>query len=326
MRLALALALAALGCRASQASSLDAAHHPPHDAAALVAKDASLVTTQSPLRAAAPVVAAPAAPAWEAPEVRCVGHARSRDVERRAKACPARTVGRVAQWAPDAVVVLGGGMLSDGSPNCATAQRGFLAAQLDEALASAPPAFVFSGAGNGSRATKSMDESDARCVAARLRQESAAARSSGERQRLAREADGVHAGVTRVMYEADAMCAVMLRRTEPSRRDGLLARVRFEARSSTTAQNAVFTRPLLAAGRYRRVLVLTSPVLKRFGRGADLHADRAFGGFQLARQGGRWALGAVGCPIVEGPGVHTWYQFEPTDTMPEGMVMDIARR
>ena len=271
-------------------------------------------------------VAAPAVPVWAPPEVQCTGHALQRDVVRRAKACPARTVARVTQWAPDAVVVLGGGMLSNGAPNCATVQRGFITAQLDEAMRDAPPTVVFSGSGGHSRAAALMDESDARCVSARLRQESTAARGASARRRLAREADGLRAGAARAMTEADAMCAVALRRTEPARREGFLGRVRFEARSTTTVQNALFTRPLLAAGRFQRVLVLTSPVLKRFGRGADLHADRALEGFQFARRGAGWALAAVGCPIVKGVGIHTWYRFEPTTTMPQGMSMDTVRR
>ncbi len=149
MRARLALTMIALGCRASQAGSLDArAHHAP-DAAPLALKDAAVTTVAAPLRVVADAaVAGAAAPAWTPPEARCMGHALRRDVVRRAKACPARTVGRVTQWAPDAVVVLVGGMLSDGAPNCATVQRGYLAAQLDEAMRDAPPTFVFSGSGN----------------------------------------------------------------------------------------------------------------------------------------------------------------------------------
>jgi hypothetical protein len=318
----------ALGCPWSQAGALDGRAPQRPDAAPRAVRSVVLADAATPSRAPASDAGAarPAPAGWTPPEVRCRGHALQHDVVRRAKACPARTVGRVTQWAPDAVVVLGGGMLSDGAPNCATVQRGYIAAQLDEALRGAPPTFVFSGYGGDSRAPAVMDESDARCVAARLRQESAAARGASARQRLAREADGLREGAPRAMTEADAMCAVMLRRTEPTRRDALLGRVRFEARATTTAQNALFTRPALAAGRFRRVLVLTSPVLKRFGRGADLHADRALEGFQFARRGGGWALAAVGCPIVEGAGIHTWYRFEATTTMPGGMEMDTARR
>jgi len=326
MRFGLAVAVVALGCRVTQASGLDASAPPDAARPAEAMKDAAADAREALAADADAVAVADAAPVWVAPEARCVGHARDRDVVRTAKFCPVRTVERVARWAPDAVVVLGGGMRASGAPGCGTVQRGYLAAQLDDALRGAPPTFVFSGAGNDTHALAAMDEADARCVAARVRQSAAAARSSSQRQRLAREADAVTAGASRVMTEADAMCAVMLRRTEPARRDALLARVRFEARSSTTGQNALFTRPLLAAGRFRRVLVLTSPVLKRFGRGADLHADRAFGGFQAARRGGGWALAAVGCPIVQGVGVQTWYAFEPVPTMPEGMTMDVTSR
>ncbi len=320
----LLLALTALGCRVTQAGALDASARPDVARPVAAVKDAAADARDA--AAVAVAVAAPSPPAWVAPEARCVGHARNRDVVRTAKFCPVRTVARVAQWAPDAVVVLGGGMLASGAPGCATVQRGYLAAQVDDALRAAPPTFVFSGAGNDRHALAAMDEADARCVAARVRQSAAAAGSSAQRQRLTREADAIAAGASRVMTEADAMCAVMLRRTEPARRDALLARVRFEARSSTTGQNALFTRPILAAGRFRRVLVLTSPVLKRFGRGADLHADRAFGGFQAARRGGGWALASVGCPIVQGPGVQTWYAFEPVPTMPAGMAMEVTSR
>jgi hypothetical protein len=318
----LVFALTALGCRVTQADALDASARRDVARPPAAPKDAAADVRDA---AAVDVPRDAAAPAWVAPEARCTGHTRDRDVVRTAKFCPVRTVGRVTQWAPDAVVVLGGGMLSDGRPNCATVQRGYLAAQLDDALRAAPPTFVFSGAGNDSRALAAMDEADARCVAARIRQ-SAATGSAAQRQRLAREADGVAAGRSWVMTEADAMCAVMLRRTEPARRDEVLARVRFEPRATTTVQNALFTRPMLVAGHFQRVLVLTSPVLKRFGRGVDLHADRAFGGFQALRRGGPWALAAVGCPIVMGAGVQTWFQFEPTSTMPEGMVMEVARR
>lgn len=313
-----------LGCRVSRASGLDASKARAQEATVQVvraeAKDEAIIPVVPSVVSLLPSERSPTQ-AWRPPEAHCVGHSRSREVLRRAKGCPDRTVEHVVEWQPDAIMVLGGGMRADGSPSCATVQRGFLAAQLDEALATTPPTFIFSGAGNDSRTAKVMDDEDARCVAARLRQEATSTRSSMERQRLAREADTVRAGGSWVMFEADAMCAVMLRRTDPSRRATLLPRVRFEAQATTTAQNALFTRPILAEGHFRRVLVLTSPVLKRFGRGSDLHADRALGGFQRVRGNGGWALAAVGCPLLEGPGVYTWYQFERTDTMPEGMVM-----
>ncbi len=260
---------------------------------------------------------ADAADGWTTPTVQCLGHRLHDEVERTAKPCLPRTIERVRLWNPDAVVVLGGGMLPDGDPSCATVQRGYLAGQLLDALT--PPPVVFLSGNGTSGHPHRLDALDARCVRARIVGEAEASprASTASRARAARAADAVLDGQVRAMTEAEAMCAVVLQRTEPSRRDATLARLRFENRAMSTEQNALLTRPMIAAGGFARVLVLTSPVIKRFGRGLDVHADRALDAFRTVRRGGRWSLAGLGCPIFSG--VATWFDFEPVPSMPEGM-------
>lgn len=292
----------------ARGASIDASGAPRVDAAdARDARDAPDARDAS----------ADAVDGWSTPTVQCSGHRLHDQVERTAKPCLPRTVERVRLWAPDAVVVLGGGMLADGDPSCATVQRGYLAGQLLDAL-SPPPVVVLSGNGTSGRPRR-LDASDVRCVRARIVGEAEASprASSGSRARAARAAGAVSEGQERAMTEAEAMCAVVLRRTEPSRRDATLARLRFESRAMSTEQNALFTRPMIAAGGFARVLVLTSPVIKRFGRGLDVHADRALDAFRTTRRDGRWSLASLGCPIFSG--VATWFDFEAVPSMPEGM-------
>ncbi len=254
---------------------------------------------------------------WVTPTVQCTGHRLHDSIERVAKPCLPRTIERVRLWSPDAVVVLGGGMNPDGEPSCATVQRGYLAGQLLDSLAP-PPFIVLSGNGTSGHPHR-LDALDVQCIRARIVGEAAASprASNASRARAARVANAVFEGQLAAMTEAEAMCAVVLQRTEPNRRDEALARLRFENHAMTTEQNATLSRPFITAGRFGRVLVLTSPVIKRFGRGIDVHADRALDAFRTVRRDGRWALAGLGCPIFQG--VSTWFDFEPVASMPEGM-------
>jgi hypothetical protein len=262
-------------------------------------------------------------PRWQPPVVQCMGHRLDEDIARETRPCLPRTVERIRQWKPDAMVVLGGGMLSNGEGNCATIQRGYLAGQMAEAFENVQ--LILSGNGHSAHAVE-ITPWMARCIQTRIQRapdETTNTPTEAQHVRALRDASAIVAGQRRTLTEAEAMCAVMIERTQPDRREGVLARVHFEDRSWSTDQNARFTRPMIVRGGYERVLVLTSPVLKRFGRGIDPHADRALEGFQSVRGRGTWALAAVGCPLHGG--LSTYYKFEAVPWMPEGMSSVVAR-
>ncbi len=233
----------------------------------------------------------------------------ARGTESPLRTCPTATERRVVRWNPDALVVLGGGLRRDGQPNCATAQRGFIAAQMFTALEGAP-ALVFTG--HASRwIRRRVDESDVRCVRARMAQgpldESA--------PRWARELRAPSPGEAFSMSEAESMCAVVLRAVAPSMRERVLDRARFDVRAGDTVQNARFTRGFLVDERAERVLLLSSPFVNPSTGKRYPHADRALSAFRRARNGAQYALAGVACGRRRGS--LPYFYFDPTAENPE---------
>jgi uncharacterized SAM-binding protein YcdF (DUF218 family) len=229
--------------------------------------------------------------------------------QRRAEAplgeCAGPMVDRVKQWSPDALVVLGGGLQLDGQPNCATAERGFIAAQLFTALESRP-LLVFTG--HASRwIRRRVDAEDVRCIRARLAQGPlgedvpAWAREQGEPSERALYA----------VSEAESMCAVMLRALPEAQRDAVLERARFDVRARDTVENARYTREFLIDAQVERALVVTSPFINPSNWRYYPHADRALHAFRSVRRDAPYALAALACPrsMKRAP----WFEFERVD-------------
>lgn len=226
--------------------------------------------------------------------------------QRRAEAplgeCASPMVDRVKQWNPDALVILGGGLQLDGQPNCATAERGFIAAQLFTALESRP-LLVFTG--HASRwIRRRVDAADVRCIRARLAQGPlgddvpAWAREQGEPSE--RELYAVS--------EAESMCAVMLRALPEDQRETVIERSRFDVRARDTVENARFTREFLLDAHAERALVVTSPFINPSNWRYYPHADRALHAFRGVRRDAPYALAALACPrsMKRAP----WFEFE----------------
>jgi hypothetical protein len=229
--------------------------------------------------------------------------------QRRAEAplgeCAQPMVERVVAWRPDALVVLGGGLQRDGQANCATAERGFIAAQLFVALDSRP-LLVFTG--HASRwIRRRVDEADVRCIRARIAQGPLGedvpvwAREQGEPDE--RELFAVS--------EAESLCSVMLRALPEDRRDAVIERARFDVRAGDTVENARFTRAFLLDAEVERAMVVTSPFIHPGTWRYYPHADRALHAFRAVRRGAPYALGAMACPrsMKRAP----WFEFEPVD-------------
>ncbi len=216
--------------------------------------------------------------------------------------CPATMVERVLAFHPDALVVLGGGLRRDGTANCATAERGYIAAQLFVAL-EARPMLVFSG--HASRwIRRKVDRADAACIAARIAQ----GPLGQEVPRWAREQGEPRVGDRFAVSEAESMCAVMLRAVPEAMRDLVIERARFDVRAGDTVENARFTRGLLVERATQRALVVTSPFINPHTMKYYPHADRALRAFRGVRRDGGYALGAMACPrsARRAP----WWEFE----------------
>jgi uncharacterized SAM-binding protein YcdF (DUF218 family) len=235
--------------------------------------------------------------------------------------CPESTVERVVRWAPDALVVLGGGLRLDGQPNCATAERGFIAAQLFVAL-EGRPTLVFTG--HGSRwIRRAVDWADARCIAARLEEQKrrqddgsdAAALAEGGYEEVlpswVRAQRAPREGERFAVSEAESLCAVMLRAVPESMRPLVLARARFDVRARDTVENARYTRAALLEAHSTRALVVSSPFIDPRSWTYHVHADRALAAFRGARRGAHYALGALACPraLRRAP----WFELEPVE-------------
>ena len=81
-----------------------------------------------------------------------------------------------------------------------------------------------------------------------------------------------------------------------------------EPRSANTVQNVARTTPLLTAGDFARVVVVSTPTY-RFGGRIENHAHRAWELFRRRRPAdAHFRLGAIACPF--GNGGPTWSAFE----------------
>jgi uncharacterized SAM-binding protein YcdF (DUF218 family) len=216
--------------------------------------------------------------------------------------CPSAIVARVQQWNPDALVVLGGGLRRNGQANCATAERGYIAAQLFVALESRP-LLVFTG--HASRwIRRRVDAADVQCIRARLAQGPlgdglpAWARAQGEPSEQAWYA----------VSEAESLCAVMLRALPEAQRQAVLERARFDVRARDTVENARYTKAFFLHAQVERVLVVTSPFIDPSNWRYDPHADRALHAFRSVRRDAPYALAALACPrsMKRNP----WFEFE----------------
>ncbi len=206
-------------------------------------------------------------------------------------------------------MVLGGGILAPGEASCSTEQRAFAARGIFEALARRP-LIVLSGRGPR-EPSRPLDPVEGACIAARLRQELAAPRlATTSRTLVARELHELVASDTAPLIEADYMCAVILETYAADDRDATLARMRFEARSESTIDNATLSTPILASENVSRALLVSTPVVAASGAVTDNHPARALEDFRAARREGRhhYRLGAAGCPF-EGGGP-SWVEFE----------------
>lgn len=244
----------------------------------------------------------------EPPSERCESPHHGHPVQHELAPCAAEDVEAVLRWRPDALVVLGGGLLLDDEPSCATAQRARAAEQLFVALQREVD-LVLSGQGP-SRAPIHLDDAESECLRARLEVELESHDAPAFERSRARDELATVLGTDRAtLTEADGMCAAILRRIPRAQWSATLRRVRFEPRSSDTVQNAVFSTPLLEQRRFARVLVLTTPVLHADGT-VDNHALRALEDFRRARAQaqGRYRLAALGCPFVGGG--PRWSLFE----------------
>lgn len=239
---------------------------------------------------------------------RCESPRHGRVITRTLAPCDPRELDRARTFAPDALVVLGGGLLVDDEPSCATLQRARAALELARVM---PPdvAIVLSGRGP-SRAPILMDEAESSCLRARLEDELDARAASEAERRSARVRLASVLGTDRAtLTEADGMCAAILRRVDRAQWSALTARMQFDPASTDTVQNADFSTPLLERSAARRALIVTSPVRHDDGS-VDNHPERALADFRAARARthGRFSLGAIGCPYVDGG--PSWASFE----------------
>lgn len=301
--LTLAFALCLGGCSRAVARGSDAGARVP---VAVLAATAAL-TAPTPAPTLAPddeddgpdePAPSPTASAPRVPPMQCHGWRGNRQIDRTLRSCRQREVDEVMRWNPDALVVLGGGVLSSGDPNCATAQRGFSAWQIFESM-HRQTTVILSGRG-GAREAQRLDDASVRCLRARAESTLGPRPTRTAQRRVQTESDRVARERRAMVTEADLMCAVMLRRAPPAEWDSVVSRLQFETRSMSTDQNAQFTAPMLARDHRARVLVVTSPVLKRHNRGVDDHAERAINDFRQHRGAGTWELGTIGCPTYSG--------------------------
>lgn len=236
--------------------------------------------------------------------LRCRGW-RQRRAEAPLGECAQPMVDRVLAWRPDALVILGGGLQLNGEANCATAERGYIAAQLFVAL-EARPLLVFSG--HASRwIRRRVDAADVRCINARIAQ-GALGRDVPQWARDQREpAEDERYSVS----EAESMCAVVLRALPEAMHSAVLERARFDVRARDTFENAKFTREFLVAAEAQRALVVTSPYINPSTWRYYPHADRALTAFRRVRRDGGYALAALACPRTQRR--DPWFEFEPVD-------------
>ncbi len=215
-------------------------------------------------------------------------------------ACPAPTIARIKRWTPDTVVVLGGGLLRNGQPNCATAERGYIAAQVYASLTS-KPTMVFTG--RASRwIRRRADQYDVQCIQRRI----ALGLPGLDAPRWQRQQGEPAVGQSFAVSEAESLCAMMLRALPEGDRAPMLARARFEVRAGDTVGNARRTRRILSALQSQRVLVLTSPFVNMAQHTYHAHGDRALSAFKAIRRGAPYALASVACPRHQG-GMPYWY-------------------
>ncbi|MDP3277528.1 MAG: hypothetical protein Q8Q09_20245 [Deltaproteobacteria bacterium] len=226
-------------------------------------------------------------------------------------ACPQRTVDRVGQWSPDTLVILGGGLRRNGQANCATAERGYVAAQLFTSL-SARPRLIFSG--RASRwIRRRLTAHDVQCVSARVAQ----GVPGPYAPRWTRHQGPIAVGQPYAVSEAETLCSVMLNVLPESLHAEVLSRALFEVRSGDTSANARRTVSLIRRAHSQRVLVLSSPFTNSRTHVYDAHGDRALRAFRGARRRvhGSYALAAVACERQEH--AMPYFYFEPVATMPE---------
>ena len=222
--------------------------------------------------------------------------------------CPANIVNETVVWRPDAIVVLGGGILGPGQPGCATTQRAFAAHQLYEALDRAP-SLLLSGHGPVEPA-RPVDEIEALCVGTRLQQEL----TTPELDRATRatiDAESAQLATMRAapLTEADYMCAAILAFYPQRVRPAVLTHMLFEPRSTSTIENANYSTSILSARHIARALILSTPVVHS-DHSVDNHPARALEDFRRDRKHGVHStrLAAAGCPFIEGG--PPWSEFE----------------
>lgn len=216
--------------------------------------------------------------------------------------CPSAMVERVLAYNPDAIVVLGGGLRLDGTANCATAERGYIAAQLFVALEERP-LLVFTG--HASRwIRRKVDAADVACIAARLAQGAL----GDDVPRWAREQGEPRVGQRYAVSEAESMCAVMLRALPEETHATVIERAKFDVRARDTVENARYTREFLVDRGAQRALVVTSPFINPTTWKYYPHADRALRAFRSVRRDAGYSLAAMACPrsARRAP----WWEFE----------------
>ncbi len=211
-----------------------------------------------------------------------------------------RIAERIARWQPDTIVVLGGGLLRNGQANCATAERGYVAAQLFMQLTTRPT-MVFTG--RASRwIRRRLDEFDLRCVQASVAQGLPGIESPA----WTRQQGTPILNASYAVSEAETLCATMLRTLPESERESALAHAKFEVRARDTVENARKTRQILLRTHAQRVLILTSPFINHERHTYQAHGDRALHAFRALRQGAPYALASFACPRHRGTTPY-WY-------------------
>lgn len=214
--------------------------------------------------------------------------------------CAPRIVERIKRWTPDAIVVLGGGLLRNGQSNCATAERGYVAAQLFMQLPEKPKLILTGRASRWIR--RRLDEFDLRCVQASIAQ----GLPGPDAPWWTRHQPAAVLHASYAVSEAEALCSVMLRALPEAQREAALLHTVFETRAGDTVQNARKTRHLLVASNAQRVLVLTSPFFDRAHHHYQAHGDRALKAFRWSRRDAGYRLASVACPRHRG-GSPYWY-------------------
>lgn len=221
--------------------------------------------------------------------------------------CPSDLTSAVIGWNPDVLVVLGGGILPIGQPGCATMQRALTAQRVFERLARRPY-LVLSGRGPR-RPQRDLDEAELTCALARRARDIASPSiDASERRALREDTRTLQRTRRRNLTEAEYMCAVILRQYPADERPSVLARMIFEAKSMSTAENVSRSTPILVRRAFRRVLVVSTPAFPAPGV-VDDHTRRAVAGFRAARPSpAAYRVSGLTCPYRSGG--NAWALFE----------------